>query len=192
MNWLKRAQWQAKGLDVGEHLRNVFRIQFQMEPVATRVFDNPHIKSGTMYYLPSMDHTYRRDGELFPEVNVPRGTYEHRLFYFVHNDKLYNLNVPIGKCMNYNNASPKEEKMKFLSHGIMGELKRLYKKSRISNVPLGEIKSDTPYEFAQQVKSLIESDFDPDDNEEDEELAPEPPSPNMYRSPVNSPVLSLV
>lgn len=169
MNWFQRlsADWRARKEDAGQHLHLTFSNMFPIAPNKESVLDI--VDPGIVHYLPSPVDRYRRGGMERLGLD-PRKTHEFWTCYFTGNDRLYRLDVPVGMSNAISMMSSPENKSNFLQQGIMGVLERIFDRHgqpQVRATHIATIKSDSPYSFAQEVKTYIQSDRNDDNSDED-------------------------
>jgi len=173
MNWLQKiATWQQKGLDAGEHLHQAFMVTFRTTDVRENVFE--HVDSGLIYYVPSSSGNFRGGGRA--ELGFePTTTFEYKLFYFVFDDCMYMLEVPLGSSLASNQNPSFGDKMKMIdTHNLVGILTRIFNEEvGQEHIKIGVVQGSDPLQFSTNIESIIKSDRDDNDFEE-QEPEPEP------------------
>lgn len=185
MNWLQKiATWQEKGLDASEHLHQAFSVTFRTMDAPKDVFD--HVDSGLIYYLTSMrSSTYRAGGKA--ELGFePTTTFEYQDFYFVFDDCMYKLQVPLGSSLAFNQNPSFGDKMKHIDiHNLVGILARIYDAEiGVDRSNVGIVRGSDPFQFSASVESMIKADRDDNNFEETLDPTPDP----VTSAPVGSPV----
>ena len=172
MNWLQKIaqQWWERNpdFDVGNHLHSAFSIMLPEHsgdqwPISTEI-----------YY--SADTTYRYDFTGQHETNPNWSTkYQIAAFFFFFNNRMYRLNVLVN-----NGGNPV---IYLKGHGFEGSLSRVYDNDlgeglgTSKNTTLGDIKSNEPKDFVDQVIATIMGDRRNDNDDDDDDLFPEWPYP---------------
>jgi len=180
MNWLQKiSTWQEKGLDASEHLHQAFMLTFRTIEAPENVFE--HVDSGLIYYLTNMrSSTYRGGGRA--ELGFePTTTFEYTKFYFVFDDCMYSLEVPLGSSLSWSQNSSFGDKMKMIdTHNLVGILVRNFNvEIGIEHEKIGIVRGSDPLQFSTSVESMIKADRD--DNDFEESLEPEP-DPGLYEN----------
>jgi len=180
MNWLQRiATWQEKGLDAAQHLNQAFSVTFRTIDAPKNVFE--HVDSGLIHYLTNMrSSTYRAGGRA--ELGFdPTTTFEYQDFYFVFDDCMYKLQVPLGSSMSFDQNPSWGDKMKMIdTHNLVGILVRIYDEQiGTERSEVGVIRGSDPMQFSMNTESAIKSDRG--DNDFEEPLEPDP-DPGLYEN----------
>lgn len=166
MNWCQKiANWKQRGLDAGEHLHQAFMTMFRTTDVSSNVFE--HVDSGLIYYVSSMNSLGSSRGGGREELGFnPKSSFSYKDHYFVFNDRMYRLEVPLGQSSSPFENPALGDKIKQIDiHGLVGTLVRIFDDGVSEYVKMGVIKGDDPLQFSQNVESVIKADWD-DDNEE--------------------------
>lgn len=178
MYWFhKVCQWQKRGIDIGEHLHHTFSIEFFPVHEIISISNLHRLDSGILYYLSNNGLVTRNSGTDFG-LGRPKQTFEYRTFYFAKHEKMYSLVVPVSETNQFKEPSMNENKMNFLNeHKVMGKLRRVYdSQNREQGFEMGMIIEENPFEFTQELKTIIDNDGD-DDNHEEDIYDPYPVSP---------------
>ena len=174
MSWLKyilSQKWVEKHPDytVKDHLHSIFSILLTSIPASS-------LPWGSNLDLPNPpDKTQFTTDEVYyiPEVTILDKTDSAYvvIFYFMRNLKTYSSDCVIIASYSEHNTS-----IDFIKqHGFSGMAKRLMNDGQQDHKELGKIKTPDPYSFCQKIITLIQSDRD--DNNENEDIIPDWPYP---------------
>jgi len=156
MNWLQKIaqQWLEThpDYDIGNHLHAAFSV------VLPETDGKSWEENSGIFYLNSK--TYRYFGNNSTNMGL----------FFMSRNRLYRLDVLI---------SDEQSPIDFMKvEGFKGSLMRLHDRDLgSSRSGLGQLETNNPKDFIDQVIMLIQSDFDNNDDEEEEDLFPKWPLP---------------